>query len=331
MIKSAVRKKINLDEHFKLREEHLRQISDPQGLDHSILSKVGDTPLIKINKITKGINPNVEIFAKAEWFNPGGSVKDRAALNMILEGERSGNLKPGKIILDATSGNTGIAYAFIAAVKGYKVMLALPSNVSEERKKILKAYGVEIIFTSPLEGTDGAQRLVKNIYEKNKELYFYPDQYNNPANWQAHYKTANEIWRQTNGRVTHFVAGLGTTGTFVGTSRRLKELNPKIKTISFQPDNPLHGLEGLKHLPSAIVPGIYDNSLVDKTIEISTEESYIMIKKLLKEEGFFVGLSSGAAIAASLKTANEIQSGVIVTVFPDDGQKYLSEKFWDEV
>lgn len=297
----------------------------------SMLNRIGNTPLLRIDKITEKINPNVEIYAKAEWYNPGGSVKDRAALNMILEGEKSGALHKGKTIVDATSGNTGIAYAFIAAVKGYKVKLALPSNASEERKKILKAYGVELIFTDPLEGTDGAQKIVKDIYEKNKELYFYPDQYNNPANWQAHTRTANEIWKQTGGRITHFVSGLGTTGTFVGTTKRLKQLNPEIVSVSFQPDEPLHGLEGLKHLPTAIVPGIYDESLSDKKLDVSTEESYEMVKRLLREEGLFVGISSGAAMAASLKLAHELETGLIVTVFPDDGQKYLSEKFWDEV
>jgi cysteine synthase B len=250
---------------------------------------------------------------------------------MILEGERSGQLKPGKVIIDATSGNTGISYALIGAVKGYKVKLALPSNASEERKKILRAYGVELVLTDPLEGTDGAQKVVKNIYQENKELYFYPDQYNNPANWQAHYKTANEIWNQTNRKITHFISGLGTTGTFTGTSRRLKELNPEIRVISFQPDSPLHGLEGLKHLPTAVVPGIYDSSLADDMTEVSTQESFEMVKRLLREEGLFVGLSSGAAMTASLKVAGELDSGVLVTVFPDDGQKYLSEKFWDEI
>ncbi len=295
----------------------------------SILNKIGNTPLIKISRITAGLNPRMQIYAKAEWFNPGGSVKDRPALNMIIEGEQKGELTHDKIIIDATSGNTGIAYAMIAAVKGYKVKLALPSNASIERKKILMAYGAELIFTNPLEGTDGAQRVVKEIYEGNKEKYFYPDQYNNPANWQAHYKTtANEIWQQTNGKITHFVAGLGTTGTFVGTSKRLKELNPEIKTISFQPDSPLHGLEGLKHLPTALVPGIYDEALSDYSIEVSTEESYEMVSRLAHGEGLLVGISSGAALAASMKVAEKIEPGIIVTVFPDSGLKYLNEHFW---
>lgn len=335
-MKTLTRKRNNLSKYYKDNKDHFRSLdkhvaSESDGMNGSILSKVGNTPLLKITNISKEVNPNVEIYAKAEWHNPGGSVKDRAALNMILEGEKSGELNKRKTIIDATSGNTGIAYAFIAAVKGYKVKLALPSNASEERKKILKAYGVELILTDPLEGTDGAQKVVKDIYEKNRELYFYPDQYNNPANWQAHLKTANEIWKQTNGKVTHFVSGLGTTGTFVGTTRQLKQLNPEIISVSFQPDTPLHGLEGLKHLPTAIVPGIYDGNLSDKMIEVSTTESYEMVKRLLREEGLFVGISSGAALAASLKLARELESAVIVTVFPDDGQKYLSEKFWDEL
>jgi S-sulfo-L-cysteine synthase (O-acetyl-L-serine-dependent) len=314
--------------HFSTGKNLVHEVDN--HVNGSILSRIGNTPILRINKIVNGINPNVEIYAKAEWYNPGGSVKDRAALNMILEGEISGELEKGKTIIDATSGNTGISYALIAAVKGYKLKLALPSNASEERKKILKAFGVELILTDPLEGTDGAQKVVKDIYEKNKEIYFYPDQYNNPANWKAHTKTANEIWEQTNGRVTHFVSGLGTSGTFVGTSRRLKQLNPDIQTVTVQPDAPLHGLEGLKHLDTAIVPGIYDESLSERMIEATTDESYEMVKRLLREEGLFVGISSGAAMAASLRLAKELESGVIVTVFPDDGQKYLSEKFWDE-
>ena len=284
----------------------------------SILSKIGNTPLIKIKKLPEDISPDVSIYAKAEWFNPGGSIKDRAALNMILEGEKNGLLDHSKIILDATSGNTGIAYALIAAVKGYKVKLVLPANASEERKKILNAYGTEIILTDPLEGTDGAQKVAKEIYQSNREKYFYPDQYNNPANWLAHYKTtAGEIWDQTEGNITHFVCGLGTTGTFTGTSKRLKELNPKIKCIELQPDSPLHGLEGLKHLPTSNIPGIYDEALRDQLLEVSTEE------------GLFVGISSGAAMAASLKAAKELESGVIVTVFADGGIKYLSENIWE--
>ncbi len=297
----------------------------------SILSKIGNTPLIKIEKITSHLK-NISIYAKAEWFNPGGSVKDRPALYMIMDGIKRGLLTKDKIIIDATSGNTGIAYAMIGSVLGYKVKLALPSNASPERKKILKAYGAELIFTDPLEGTDGAQKVVKEIVEKDPERYFYPDQYNNSANWRAHYETtAVEIINQTGGKLTHFVAGLGTTGTFVGTAKRLKEFNPKIKTVAVQPDSPLHGIEGLKHLPTAIVPGIFEPDLVDELIEVSTEESYKMVKLLAKKEGLFVGVSSGAVMSACLKLAEEIEEGLIVTVFPDSGFKYLSEKFWEEI
>jgi len=291
---------------------------------------VGSTPLLKLRNILAP-SKKVEIYAKAEWFNPGGSVKDRPALNMILDGERSGKLSPDKIILDATSGNTGIAYAWIGAARGYKVKLALPQNASEERKRILKSYGAELVLTSPLEGSDGAIREARRLFAENPDLYFYPDQYNNPANWQAHYETtAMEIWEQTAGRVTHFIAGLGTSGTFVGTSRRLKELNPEIQAISFQPDSPFHGLEGLKHMESAIVPGIYDPTIADKTYEIETETAQDYTRKLGKLEGLLVGVSAGAALACAFKVADTIENGVIVTIFPDAGDKYLSERFWDE-
>lgn len=291
---------------------------------------VGNTPLLMLRNVVQDLS-NVEVYAKAEWFNPGGSVKDRPALNMVLEGERSGALRPGKVILDATSGNTGIAYAWIGAARGYRVKLALPRNASEERKRILRSYGAELVLTNPLEGSDGAIREARRLYAQNPDLYFYADQYNNPANWQAHYHTtALEIWQQTNGRITHFVAGLGTSGTFVGTSRRLKELNPDIKVISFQPDSPFHGLEGLKHMASAIVPGIYDPAVADEDYEISTEEAHDFARRLGRREGLLVGISAGAAIACALKVARTLDSGVIVTVFPDAGDKYLSERFWDE-
>jgi len=290
---------------------------------------VGNTPLLKLRKLTANLG-RVEIYAKAEWFNPGGSVKDRPALSIILDAERSGRLTPDKTILDATSGNTGIAYAWIGAARGYRVKLALPQNASEERKRILKSYGAELVLTSPLEGSDGAIREARRLYAENPESYFYADQYNNPANWKAHYETtALEIWNQTGGRVTHFVAGLGTSGTFVGTSRRLKELNPEIKTISFQPDSPFHGLEGLKHMESAIVPGIYDPGVADANLEADTEEAHEYARRLGKEEGLLVGVSSGAAVACALKLATALESGVIVTIFPDSGDKYLSERFWD--
>lgn len=299
--------------------------------DETILSRIGNTPLLRIEKVLRGsVSSNVQVYGKAEWFNPGGSVKDRPALNIIREGEKSGALTRSKTIIDATSGNTGIAYAMLGAALGYRVQLAVPGNVSVERKRILAAYGAEVIYTDPLEGTDGAQRWVKQRVSEQPEKYFYADQYNNPANWQAHYNTtAFEIFHQTGGRVTHFVAGLGTAGTFVGSSRRLKELNPTIKCISFQPDSPLHGLEGLKHLPTAMVPGIYDAELADENLEISTEEAYATLKRLAREEGMLVGVSAAAAVVASVHVAQSIDNGYIVTILCDDGTKYLNEQFWD--
>src|SRR5882724_3690806 len=297
----------------------------------TILDLIGNTPLIRLTKVTSGIEP-VEIYGKAEYFNAGGSVKDRPALNMILDGERSGKLTQNKIVLDATSGNTGIAYAWICAARGYKVRLCLPKNASEERKRILAAYGAELVLTSPLEGSDGAIKEARRLYAENPELYFYPDQYNNPANWQAHYETtAPEIYQQTNGQITHFVAGLGTSGTFVGTARKLRELNPRIKLISMQPDSPFHGLEGMKHMPSAIVPGIYDATIADVEMEVSTEDAHRMVRRLAREEGLFVGISSGANVHAALEIAKGLKSGVIVTILCDDGSKYLTDKFWSEV
>ncbi|HVF89758.1 MAG TPA: cysteine synthase family protein [Blastocatellia bacterium] len=291
---------------------------------------VGNTPLLRLRNLVPR-RGNVEVYVKAEWFNPGGSVKDRPALNIILDGERSGRLTRDKIILDATSGNTGIAYAWIGAARGYRVRLALPQNASEERKRILKTFGTELVLTNPLEGSDGAIREARRLYSENPDLYFYADQYNNPANWRAHYdSTAREIWDQTGQRITHFVAGLGTSGTFVGTGRRLKELNPEIKMISFQPDSPFHGLEGLKHMETAIVPGIYDPTVADRDYEISTEEAHEYTRQLGRREGLLVGISSGAALACALKVAETIDSGVIVTVFPDGGEKYLSDRFWDQ-
>ncbi|MGH9861880.1 MAG: PLP-dependent cysteine synthase family protein [Candidatus Acidiferrales bacterium] len=273
----------------------------------SLLERIGNTPLIRLGRLGRDF-PNVEFYAKAEWFNPGGSVKDRAALNMILEGERSGKLTPGKIILDATSGNTGIAYAMIGAARGYKVRLCLPASASQERKRILAAYGAELIFTDAADGSDGAIRHCRELYARQPELYFYPDQYSNPANWQAHYRgTAREIWEQTGGRVTHFVAGLGTSGTFVGTARRLKELNPKIRCISLQPDSPFHGLEGLKHMATAIVPTIYDPALADEDLAVRTEDAYRMVKRLAREEGLLAGVSSGAALWGAMEVAGRIR------------------------
>jgi S-sulfo-L-cysteine synthase (O-acetyl-L-serine-dependent) len=297
---------------------------------HDVSALVGNTPLLRLERVARDVRP-VEVYAKAEWFNPGGSVKDRPALNMILDGERSGKLVPGKTILDATSGNTGIAYAWIGAARGYRVKLALPKSASIERKRILRAYGAELVITDPAEGSDGAIREARRLYAEDPGQYFYPDQYNNPANWQAHYHgTGREIYEQTQGRITHFVAGLGTSGTFMGTGRRLREQNAEIRLISFQPASPLHGLEGLKHMETAIVPGIYDPELADINLGIETEEAYEMVRRLATEEGLLVGVSSGAALAAALKVAGRLRSGVIVTVFPDSGDKYLSERFWDD-
>jgi cysteine synthase B len=295
-----------------------------------LIDLVGNTPLLRLERIARDVWP-VEIYAKAEWFNPGGSVKDRPALNMILDGERSGRLTPEKTILDATSGNTGIAYAWIGAARGYRVKLALPRSASIERKRILKAYGAELVITDPGEGSDGAIREARRIYAEEPERYFYPDQYSNPANWQAHYHgTGREIWEQTGGRVTHFVAGLGTSGSFMGTARRLREYNPEIRVLSMQPASPLHGLEGLKHMETAIVPAIYDPSLADEDLALETEDAYEMVRRLAAEEGLLVGVSSGAACAAAIQVARRLRSGVIVTLFPDSGDKYLSERFWDD-
>jgi S-sulfo-L-cysteine synthase (O-acetyl-L-serine-dependent) len=295
-----------------------------------ILSRIGNTPLVKLTRITSDC-PGVEILAKAEWFNPGGSVKDRPALNMVLEGERTGKLTPGKILLDATSGNTGIAYAMIGAVKGFRVCLAMPNNVSPERKKILVAYGAELVLTSQREGSDGAIRMARKLFAESPERYFYPDQYGNPANWQAHYHTtAVEIYRQAEKAVTHFVAGLGTSGTFMGIGRRLRELDPNIELISMQPDSPMHGLEGMKHMATSIVPPIYDPSLADRAIEISTEEAQQMVRRLAREEGLLVGISAGGNVAAALKVAKTLKSGSVVTILCDGGMKYLNERFWGE-
>jgi len=295
----------------------------------SLLDLIGNTPLIKLANLVE--NPRVEIYGKAEWANPGGSVKDRPALNMILEGERTGALTRDKTIIDSTSGNTGIAYAMIAAALGYRVKLCLPKNASEERKRILEAYGAELVLTDPLAGSDGAILAVREIVAADPDKYFYPDQYNNPANWRAHYETTGvEIFGQTAGRVTHFVAGLGTSGTFIGTGRRLRDLKPGVKLISMQPDSPFHGLEGMKHMETAIVPGIYDPTIADEQLEVSTEDAHDMVKRLARREGWFVGISSGANVVAAMTVAERIDEGVIVTILCDDASKYLSEKFWNE-
>ena len=295
-------------------------------------ASVGNTPLIRLRRVLDDLPAETRIYAKAEHLNPGGSVKDRAALAMILAGERSGKLTKGKMILDATSGNTGIAYAMIGAARGSKVTLCLPSNASAERKQILKIYGAEIIETDAMNGTDGSQIKAKELIAEFPDKYFYADQYNNEANWKAHFdQTAPEIWEQTNGQITHFVAGLGTSGTFVGTTRRLKEFNPQIQSISMQPDSPLHGLEGMKHMGTAIVPGIYDASLADENVTVSTEDAQEMTRRLAKEEGLLVGISAGANVFAAIRLARTLQKdAVVVTVLCDGGGKYLSENFWDE-
>jgi cysteine synthase B len=299
-----------------------------------LLATIGNTPLLRLEKIPREF-PGIEILAKAEYFNPGGSVKDRAALNMILDGERSGKLNHRRVILDATSGNTGIAYAMIAANRGYKVKLCLPANSSIERKRILKAYGAETVFSDAAEGSDGAIRLCRQMYLEDPDSYFYPDQYNNPANWKAHYEgTGLEIVEQTAGRITHFVAAMGTSGTFTGVSRRLRRDVPEAKCYSAQPSSGFHGLEGLKHMPTAIVPGIYDATLADGNLWIETEDAYAMVRRLAREEGLLVGISSGCNVLAATMLAKDLaargESAIIVTMLCDSADKYLSEHFWEE-
>ncbi|MCC7416746.1 MAG: cysteine synthase family protein [Acidobacteria bacterium] len=295
----------------------------------SVLDLIGRTPLVRLPRFERE-TPGVEIHAKLEWQNPGGSVKDRAAARMVLEGEQSGALRSGKTILDATSGNTGIAYAMVGAARGYSVTLCLPENASSERKLVLRALGATLVLTNPLEGTDGAIREAKRLFAGDPDRYFYPDQYSNDANWRAHYDTtAAEIIEQTSGRLTHFVAGLGTSGTFIGTGRRLRRFNPAIRLISFQPDGPFHGLEGMKHMASAIVPPIYDPTLADEDLAVGTEAAYAMVRRLAREEGLLAGISSGAALVAVLDVARRIESGLIVTIFPDGAERYLSDSFWN--
>jgi cysteine synthase B len=304
--------------------------SSDRSIGSGLAGLIGNTPLVRLAAIDAEV-PGVEIYGKAEWTNPGGSVKDRPALAMILEGERTGRLTPAKTILDATSGNTGIAYAMIGASRGYRVKLCLPANANEERKRILGIYGAELVLTDPAEGSDGAIRRVRELFASDPEAYFYPDQYSNDANWLAHYSgTGLEIWEQTGGAVTHFVAALGTTGTFVGTGRRLKELNPEIELVSLEPDSPFHGLEGMKHLETAIVPGIFDAALADRRLEVSTEAAYEMARRLARDEGLLVGVSAGAAVAGALEVARSIDEGVVVTVLCDGGLRYLSDRFWFE-
>ena len=296
-------------------------------IDNNILDTIGKTPLLRLNNITSHINKHVEIYAKLERYNPGGSVKDRAALQMIKDAEEAGLLTKDKIILDSTSGNTGIAYAMIAAVKGYKAKIVLPKNASIERKKIISAFGAEIVYSSPFEGSDGAIRLAMEIYNKNSDKYYLPDQYNNPSNWKAHYLTTGpEVLEQTKGRITHFVASVGTSGTIMGTGRALKEFNPNIKIMAIQPDDAMHGIEGLKHMESSIVPGIYDKNFPDETIYVNTDRAYDMVKKIITIEGLPVGHSSGAAMVGALQAAENLKEGVIVIIFPDGGDRYLSHE-----
>jgi cysteine synthase B len=308
---------------------------DISHLGQGLLDCIGNTPLLRLDHLTAHL-PGVALMGKAEWHNPGGSVKDRAAANIVASGRRNGKFTPGKTLLDATSGNTGIAYAMLGASDKFPVTLCMPENASLERKKILSAYGANIIYTDPGDGSDGAILKARELAATEPGKYFYADQYSNDANWRAHYHgTANEIWQQTQGRVTHFVAMLGTSGTFTGTTRRLKELNPRIRCVSLQPDSSFHGIEGAKHMGSALVPNIYDPQLADENIEIATEEAYAMAKRLASEAGLLVGISAAAAVAGSLKVAESLQLrkeclAVIVTILCDSGDKYLSERFWTE-
>jgi len=291
----------------------------------AVWSLIGNTPLVRLARLEP--HPGVEIHAKLESRNPGGSVKDRAAASMILDGLRRGALRPGLTLLDATSGNTGIAYAMLGAALGYPVKLCVPSSVSEERKRLLHVYGAEVLWTSPMEGSDGAIHLAQQLHAEEPDLYFYPDQYNNPANWRAHYETTGpELLQQTGGAITHFVAGLGTSGTFVGTGRRLREARPGIRLISVQPDSPLHGLEGLKHMDTAIVPGIYDASLADEDVRVDTEAAWAMLRRVAREEGLFVGVSGAAALVAAVGVAERVERGVVAAVIPDGGERYLSDR-----
>jgi cysteine synthase B len=306
----------------------------PVQLGSALPDRIGNTPLIRLYRISRN-TPNITLLAKAEWHNPGGSVKDRPAASIIKDAKTRGLLTPGKTLLDATSGNTGIAFAMLGAALGFPVHLAMPSNVSPERKRILQAYGAVIDWTAPDQGSDGAIRRARELAGNSPARFYYADQYSNDANWLAHYRTtAPEIWAQTAGRVTHFVAGLGTSGTFMGATRRLKELNPAIQAISFQPDSPFHGLEGMKHMGSSIVPAIYNPHLADRNLEVETEAAYAMAKRLAREEGILVGISAAAAVVASLQIANEEsrdgREALIVTILPDNADKYLSERFWED-
>jgi cysteine synthase B len=324
---------------FAASQQHAESRETAAGLGdtlgHTLMERIGNTPLLRLDAVA-GDLPGITLLGKAEWYNPGGSVKDRAAANIVSDAQRRGLLRPGKILLDATSGNTGIAYAMLGSAEGFPVTLCMPENVSRERKQILQGYGANIIYTDPGDGSDGAIRMARQLAAEHPETYFYADQYSNEANWKAHYcMTANEIWQQTQGRVTHFVSMLGTSGTFVGTTRRLKELNPAVKCISLQPDSSFHGIEGAKHMASAIVPKIYDPTLADQNVEIATEDAYTMARQLSRTAGLLVGISAAAAVVGCLKIAREIhlqrdQEAVIVTILCDSGDKYLSERFWSE-
>jgi cysteine synthase B len=295
----------------------------------SLLDRIGRTPLLRLTRVTRDLPTGVALYVKAEWFNPGGSVKDRPVLRMITDAEQDGRLRPGTTILDSTSGNAGIAYAMIGAVKGYPVQLVMPASASEERKRIIAAYGARIVLSDPLEGSDGAILMAREILARDPDRYFKPDQYNNPSNWRAHYDTTGpEILEQTAGRITHLVAGLGTTGTLVGAGRRLHEVNPRIQVIAVEPDAALHGLEGLKHIASSIVPGIYDPSVHDRKIAVSTESGYAMARRLAREEGLLVGESTGAAVVAALEVARDLRDGLVVAIAPDGGDRYLSTPLW---
>jgi S-sulfo-L-cysteine synthase (O-acetyl-L-serine-dependent) len=314
---------------------HVAQPALGETVGQSVSGQIGNTPLLRLDAVTRDL-PGIVLLGKAEWYNAGGSVKARAAASIVAEGRRSGQFTPGKILLDATSGNTGIAYAMLGAAEGFPVSLCVPENVSRERKQILQGYGANILYTDPGDGSDGAIRLARELAARHPEQYYYADQYSNDANWRAHYHgTANEIWQQTHGRVTHFVSMMGTSGTFVGTTRRLKELNPRVQCISLQPDSSFHGIEGAKHMASALVPKIYDPSLADQNLEIATEDSYAMARQLSRTAGLLAGISSAAAVVGCLRIARELRlkkgdEAVIVTILCDSGEKYLSERFWTE-
>ncbi|MER3455645.1 MAG: cysteine synthase [candidate division GAL15 bacterium] len=298
-------------------------------IGEDVLQRIGNTPLLRLRRVTRGLPEGVEVYVKAEWFNPGGSVKDRPVLRMIEDAERAGLVTPDKVLLDSTSGNAGIAYAMIGAVKGYRVKLVMPANASEERKRMIRAYGAELVFSDPLEGSDGAILLARRIQEEDPDRYYKPDQYNNPSNWKAHYDTTGpEILAQTDGRVTHFVGTLGTTGTVVGVGRRLREASPEVEIVAVEPDSPLHGIEGLKHIASSIRPGIYDPSVHHRTMGVSTEVAYAMARRLAREEGLFVGASTGAAVWAALQVARDLREGLVVALGPDGGDRYLSTALW---